>query len=886
MNKTSSHRAIFKIVAIYALFGSLWIYYSDSALGFIVSDHNLLTRIEIFKGLLFIVLTSLLLYLLIKQNFVKYRQLEASLSKSREQYRALTESIAGISWEYDLAQDRWTYISPQAELILGYAPEEWQGLEWWLERLHDEDRHWMQPSRRESISSKENYSCEYRFVAKDGRVVWISDNVSVERKESQSVTLRGIMLDITDRKNTEAAFRKNRNMLSHILNSVPQSIFWKDLNSIYQGCNRVFAQRAGIIELEDIVGKTDFDLPWSLEESTGYRADDREVMLGNRPKAHIIETQQQPDGSTIWVDTTKIPLTDVEGVVEGILGVYENITEQKRIEIREQSRLSILEKIATGSPLEDLLRHIVELVEQESPGALCSILLANETGTNLLHGAAPSLPDFYNKAVNGLRVGPGMGSCGTAAYLHKRVIVENIEGHPFWKGFTSASEAGLQSCWSEPLIAQDRQLLGTLATYYRLPHAPGNDEIAFIESVAYLASIAIENKRAEEKHRTLQEQMRQMQKIEAIGQLTGGIAHDFNNMLTPIFVYAGMIKKALAVDDPNLQKIDALISSAHRAKDLTQKLLSFSRKQNLTMERLEVNKVISLLHPMLRSTIRDNIHIDLLLSAEAAQVFADRGQLEQILVNLTVNAQDAIKGNGTITIRTGHILLDDQYVKMNPGMRAGEHILLTFSDNGCGMNDEVIKHIFEPFFTTKAVGKGTGLGLATVYGIVKQHGGYIGIQSREDEGTTFSIYLPELRGDVPVIPAEQATELQRLSCGTGKTILLVDDNQMILEITAALLDSVGYKVLAAESPQSALAMVAGYNDSIDMLITDVIMPDMNGPELYERLTALYPALPVLFISGYTYEISLSEVSNDNSSNFLPKPFTSEQLLLKIQQTLG
>lgn len=686
-------------------------------------------------------------------------------------------------------------------------------------------------------------------------------------------------------KKNEESVRKSRNMLSQVLNSVPQSIFWKDVNSVYQGCNMLFAQRAGVTEPDSIIGKTDFDLPWTREESEFYRADDREVMFSNTPKVHIIETQHQPDGTTIWVDTTKIPLFDGSGTVDGILGVYEDISDRKRLEVREQSRLSILEKIATGTPLDELLVHIVRLVEQEVPGSLCSVLLANEAGINLMHGAAPSLPDFYNKAVNGLRVGYGMGSCGTAAYLRKRVIVEKIEGHPFWKGFDSAREAGLQACWSEPLISSEGQLLGTLATYHRDQHSPDNDEITFIESVAYLTSIAIENKRAEEKHRSLQDQMRQMQKIEAIGQLTGGIAHDFNNMLTPIFVYAEMIKASIPGDDPNLRKIDGLISSAHKAKDLTQKLLSFSRKQTLAMEYLDLNNVISSLHPFLRSLIRENIHIDLMLSAESAQIFADKGQLEQILINLTVNAQDAIEGNGKIEIQTGHIFLDHEYVKRNPGMNSGSHILLTFTDNGCGMNDEVLDHVFEPFFTTKEVGKGTGLGLATVYGLVKQHNGYIRIQSRVGEGTTFLMYFPEQRGDVETDLRAQPIANQNLPNVAGKTILIVDDNMMVLELVTMLLESVGCNVLSVDSPARALLMIDSLDAQIDLLITDVIMPEMNGPELYGCLTPRYPDLPVLFISGYTFEVAIKDIASDTNANFLPKPFTTEQLLLKIQQAL-
>jgi signal transduction histidine kinase len=563
--------------------------------------------------------------------------------------------------------------------------------------------------------------------------------------------------------------------------------------------------------------------------------------------------------------------------------VWRDISERKQLELREQTRLEILEKMAAGAPLTCLLDAIVTFVEKNSPGALCSILIANDEGTQLFLGAAPSLPDYYNEAVNGLRIKQGMGSCGTAAFLRKRVVVDDLQGHPYWKGFEPASQAGLRSCWSEPVLSPEGKLLGTFATYHREPRSPSSNEIALIESAAHLASIAIGRARDNERRNSLEEHVRQMQKMEAIGQLAGGIAHDFNNLLTPILGYAGMVCKSLGEEHPCLPKINGILLAANKSKDLVKKLLSFCHKQNLTKTHIDLNKVIDSFKDIIRSTVRANISLEIRLAPGGAHILADQGQMEQILLNLSVNAQDAIQGNGVITIETGRVFFDDEYVKFNPGVQPGAYIQLAFTDDGCGMTDEVMRHIFEPFYTTKATGHGTGLGLATTFGIISQHGGHIKVRSEVGKGTTFSMYFPEniSAGRISATPmAEHRQHVQ-----PGKTVLFIDDNEMILDMARLILEVHGYTVLLASTPSRALDIAASHEGSIDLLITDVVMPEMNGPELYERLLSLHPKLPVLYISGYKYDVVLQGGASEEDVVFVPKPFTSEQLMGRIEQIL-
>ncbi len=561
-------------------------------------------------------------------------------------------------------------------------------------------------------------------------------------------------------------------------------------------------------------------------------------------------------------------------------------TRRKRDKMREQTWLKILEKMATGTSLTDVLELIVRFVEQENAGVLCSVLLADATGTRLRHAAAPSLPDFYNKAVDGLRIAPGMGSCGSAAFSKQRVIVEEIEGHPYWKGFTPAREAGLRACWSEPILSSDGGLLGTFAMYYREPRTPKEDEIQLMESAAHLASIAIGRVRDEDIRKRLEEQLLHVQKIEAIGQLAGGIAHDFNNLLTPIIVYADMIKRGLPADHPQSRRVDGVITAAHKAKDLTQKLLSFGRKQMLCMEALDLNEVIDSFQDILRRTIREDIAIKVRLAPGGARIQADRGQLEQVLLNLTVNAQDAIEGNGVITMETGHVLLDDEFVRLHHGMIPGPYILLAFDDNGCGMDDETLLHIYEPFFTTKEIGHGTGLGLATVYGIIKQHEGYIEVKSHVGEGTSFAIYLPATAEDIPPAEEWRPGQPDRSPRPGGTTILLVEDDRMVREMVVDLLETGGFKVLVADSPLKAQEIERSHADSLALMITDVIMPEMNGMELYESLRGRRPGMPVLYISGYTSHVVVHERPLEEEVTFLKKPFRAEQLMAMVKQMLG
>lgn len=385
-------------------------------------------------------------------------------------------------------------------------------------------------------------------------------------------------------------------------------------------------------------------------------------------------------------------------------------------------------------------------------------------------------------------------------------------------------------------------------------------------------------------HRLLEQQVLQQQKLEGIGLLAGGIAHDFNNLLSPIFVYGEMVRSKLHPSEQSYSRLTTILEAAGKAKDLVKQLLSFSSKQMLTSQLHDLNAITSEFSTMLRRTIRENIQLNLRLCSDACPIMADKTQVEQILLNLAVNAQDAIRGNGSITIETGHLVLDNEYCTIHLGAIPGRYVMLSFSDSGCGMDDSILCHVFEPFFTTKAVGHGTGLGLSTVYGIVKQHGGHITIQSQSDVGTTFLIYFPEsmFSADSPV----ESTSSEMFANTVNGTILLVEDNAMVRELTEDLLKFHHFKVLTAGQPEAALELFREHKDEIKLLLSDIVMPQMSGPELYERLVAQQPELKVLFMSGYASTVNVHNGLLEEGVNFISKPFTSETLLKRVCQILA
>jgi signal transduction histidine kinase/ActR/RegA family two-component response regulator len=390
-----------------------------------------------------------------------------------------------------------------------------------------------------------------------------------------------------------------------------------------------------------------------------------------------------------------------------------------------------------------------------------------------------------------------------------------------------------------------------------------------------------ERKRAEKEKARIEAQYRQAQKVEAIGRLAGGVAHDLNNILTPIIGYSELLLDDFSPDDRRRENINQILRAGYGARDLVRQLLAFSRKQTLKYEPLNLNKTIKDFEKLLRRTIREDIALEIIPSPDIGTVKGDIGQIEQVIMNLSVNAQDAMPDGGRLTLETALVELDGAYVADQANALSGSYVMLAVSDTGSGMDEDTREHIFEPFFSTKGE-QGTGLGLSTVYGIVKQHEGHIWVYSEPGRGTTFKVYLPVADG----------TMVETKSDGTAvtgmegsETILLVEDNEQVRDLTSAILRRQGYHLLVAGNGAEAVNLLASHSGPVDLLLTDVVMPDMNGRELFAAVAGKIPGIRVLYMSGYTNDVIAHRGILDKGVRFIQKPFTIQGLATKIREVL-
>ncbi len=400
---------------------------------------------------------------------------------------------------------------------------------------------------------------------------------------------------------------------------------------------------------------------------------------------------------------------------------------------------------------------------------------------------------------------------------------------------------------------------------------------AIINGVAYILVTV----RDVTSRKQLEEQLNQARKMESIGRLAGGVAHDYNNMLAVIIGRVGLALKRLSSDDPVARNLNEVMKAAHRSADLTKQLLTFARRQETTPTVINVNDAVEKLVTMLNQLIGEAIDLEWMPSMDAWLVKIDPSQFDQIILNLVINARDAISDSGSIKVETDNACVDAEMCHSDFDCAPGNYVVISVADSGFGMDEETIKHIFEPFFTTKELGHGTGLGLATIYGIVKQHGGFINVTSELGNGSCFKIFLPQVNAEKSISATQEIPSTK----GGGESILLVEDEQPVLDMVKEILENVGYHVTDCHSAKEALAYVAANSCRIDLLVTDVVMPEINGKIFYLQLRENYPKLKCLYMSGYPNNVLPRHGDEDELVNFIQKPFSSEVFLAKIREFL-
>lgn len=558
------------------------------------------------------------------------------------------------------------------------------------------------------------------------------------------------------------------------------------------------------------------------------------------------------DGSFKWIEFTGTNLLH-DPDIAGILGNYQDITERRRAEV------ALKESEEKYRMLVENQTDLVVKVDAEgrflfvSP-SYCRIFGKQEKellGQKFMPLVHEEDREATARAMKALDTPPH------TAYIEQRAMTK---------------DGWLWLAWADTAI----------------PDNQGN-----IKEIIGVGRDITERKRVEEETIKLQGQLTQAHKMESVGRLAGGVAHDFNNMLSVILGYSELALDQLGDDQPIRSALQEIQRAANRSADLTRQLLAFARKQTVAPEVLEMNVTIEKMLGMLGRLIGEDIELIWRPGNNLHSVKIDPSQIDQILANLCVNARDAIEYAGKITIETSNEFIDDIYCDDNVYFLPGEYVLLTVSDNGCGMDRETTSHLFEPFFTTKKIGSGTGLGLATTYGIVKQNNGFINVYSEPGLGTTFKIYLPRYLSkskESPDAAAHHApaapVETESSSPSGRETILLVEDEPMILELSEAMLEGLGYTVFTAGTPGEAIRLAQEHGGQIDLLMTDVIMPEMNGSDLARSLVSLFPDIKLLFMSGYTANVIAHNGVLDEEVNFIQKPFARKDLAIKIREVLS
>ncbi len=600
---------------------------------------------------------------------------------------------------------RFRRVNREWECTLGYSRGELEGTQF-LDLVHPDDVEATLAAIQQLAEQRQVLGFVNRYRCKDGSYRFIE-----WRSAPAGELIFAAARDITLHMESESSLRASQHMLEDVLNHFPGVVFWKDLDSVYLGCNRAFAHGAGLGGPDEIVGKTDLDLPWASTEGDAYRADDHQVMSTGRSKAGIVEPQLQADGSVIWFNTTKIPLTRADGRVIGVLGVSADITAMRKLE----------------------------------------------------------------------------------------------------------------------------------------------------------------------------EQYRQAQKMEAVGQLAGGVAHDFNNILQIITGYTEVAQLRVSAGRHPTGELEEIGRAAARASDLVRQLLALSRQQSMRRQSLNLNGLITGLGAMLRRLIEERVELRTTCRGPLPAVYADPAQIEQVVVNLCVNARDAMPQGGVLRLETrGEDLTPESCLRLS-GVRPGRFVVLVVSDTGTGIPPENVDRVFEPFFTTKQPGKGTGLGLSTVYGIVSQHGGFIEVDTVVGQGTTFRVHLPS--ADTAPVADNGPGAVAELASGGCETILVTEDEEQVRNLAVEVLRDAGYRVLVAEDGEEALSLLETCGEDVDLYLLDAVLPKLSGRAVRDAILARYPAARILFCTGHTFETLGAEGLDEADLAVLWKPFPPRVLLQRVRQAL-
>lgn len=789
---------------------------------------------------------SYLLKRRLNQELANLRQMEEMLRERGEFLKLATEASQSGAWEYRPAQGV-IYFSEQWYLMLGYPPETRRGVN--LDELkiflHPEDWSHVRDYTKSYLSGsdREPIQAEFRLRRYDGGWCWVFSKGRVVARGADGAPTRiiGLDLNIQSIKDAREEIARSEARFRSLFISAPIPLANATMGGKIIAVNDRLVRTLGYTQKEI----PDLDYWWRLvypDPDYRYRA---------MSAWHDAVRRAVADGSAIQPGEYRLTcrdgsvLTMIVGATrigDSFLISFFDITERKRAE--------------------EMLRHSEEKFSK-------MFMMA---------------PDFIGitRAADGLITDVNHGFEKISGWKRSEVIGRTSLDIDFWVDPSARARTVEELTAGQEISYRE----------IRFRRKDGTEQLGIFSAliitiaqepyIMFILQDITDKRRLEEERRKLERQLSQSQKLEAVGVLAGGVAHDFNNMLGAILGYTELALDRIDAADPMRDYFVQILDAARRSADLTRQLLAFARKQTVAPVALDLNTAVEGTLKMLRRLIGENIELTWLPSSEWCVVKMDPSQLDQILANLCVNARDAITGVGKISIKTGIATFDEKSCDANVDCLPGNYVLLSVNDNGRGMDQDVMNHVFEPFFTTKGVGQGTGLGLATVYGIVKQNNGFINLYSEPGLGTAFSIYLPRHEADAADRAEEEKEVIPR---SRGENILMVEDDPILREMGQVMLQRLGYNVLAAATPGEAIALVAGEGTQIQLFITDVIMPEMNGRELADRLLKIRPGMKHLFMSGYTADTIVNQGVLAKGVNFLQKPFSMKDLAFKIRAVL-
>lgn len=760
--------------------------------------------------------------------------------ENREQLQKFTEYIPDMIWTMDLS-GRFTYANSAVERTHGWTVDEYVKLtlpELVTPRQAAIDASLIKAELIKAADPRYNrktvVSFESEELRKDGSTFWAEIHATfLWSDDGKPAGIIGVTHDITERKQMEEELEKNRELLQLITENMSDMIRLTDLqgNILYVSPSHFHGLG---YKKEERLGMSVFDV---------VHPDDLEMVI-NKFSQGLVDGYQtrieyrvrHKDGHYVWLDTVGDLVRDAQGVPKAVITCSRDITKRKladdALRKSEERYRTIFEKTATAN-----------LVMAEDT----TIIMANDNFARLSGYSREEME----------------GKLSWTIFVHP----DDLERMKAYHQKRRIDPGSVPSSYDFRLVSRQGEIRSMMMNVALVPESK--------TSIATLMDMTASKQ--------LEAQFIQAQKMESVGRLAGGVAHDFNNMLSVILGNTELAMSKLKPGEHLYKIVQEILNAGIRSADLTRQLLAFARKQAVAPKVLDLNDTVAGMLKMLRRLIGEDIDLGWHPGPRLWKVNIDPSQIDQLLANLAVNARDAIEKTGTVTIETSNQTCDQDYCSARPDCVPGDYVVLAVSDNGCGMEKKILANIFDPFFTTKKEGKGTGLGLATVYGIVKQNGGFINAYSEPGKGTTFSIHLPRYLKEAA--ESDRHKSEAKIQGGT-ETILIVEDEEAVLKLSKNMLVMLGYKVLTADGKDQALQLAEEYQENIDLLLTDVVMPGMSGKELADRLMALKPGLRCLYMSGYTADIIARQGILDEGIQFISKPFSLRDLAAKVRETLA